>query len=308
MDTGQTRSDNRRSRMTRTRSGKRLMLTERDIELFRWLRRYRYLRSTYLHAFVGGASATRFKERLGDLFHEGYLDRPARQWEFADARSAPVVYEIGEPARRILTELGAESGERTLLSGGAHRQFLHANMICECLASIELATRCRSDLRFIPWAEIVGKMPSTTAQSATPNKLPVAQDAIIPDGLFGIEYTSDGQKAYRFFALEVDRGTMPISRTRAGQTSYLGKLLLYRQILDGRLYRSHWGIPNLFVLTLTLNEGRAEEILRHALGRFGECPLFLLKAAQQVQLRTASDRLLVEPWRRPGLPALAISG
>ncbi|MEJ0042771.1 MAG: hypothetical protein WDM81_11445 [Rhizomicrobium sp.] len=88
--------------MKRTRKGKRIELTERDIAIFRLLSQYRYLRSTYIHAFVGGASETRFKERLGDLFHEGYLDRPSQQWEFADARHMPAVHELGERGRRAL--------------------------------------------------------------------------------------------------------------------------------------------------------------------------------------------------------------
>src|SRR5271156_5031299 len=96
----------RRSRMRRRSTGKRIAITPRDIEIFRALGRYRYLRSTYLHALAGGASETRFKERLGDLFHEGYLDRPAKQWEFARARYQPVVYELGEGARRVLSESG----------------------------------------------------------------------------------------------------------------------------------------------------------------------------------------------------------
>ena len=53
--------------MRRTPLGKRLALTARDIEIFRRLAQYRYLPSTYLHVFAGGASETRFKERLGDL-------------------------------------------------------------------------------------------------------------------------------------------------------------------------------------------------------------------------------------------------
>ena len=76
--------------MRRLSLGKTLALTSRDLAIFRALAEYRYLRSTHLHAFSGGASETRFKERLGDLFHEGYLDRPSQQWEFADARTAPV--------------------------------------------------------------------------------------------------------------------------------------------------------------------------------------------------------------------------
>jgi hypothetical protein len=78
--------------MRRMSQGKRIALTPRDFDIFRWLCRYRYLRSTYLHAFVGGTSETRFKERLGDLFHEGYLDRPDQQWQFSGYLSSPVVY------------------------------------------------------------------------------------------------------------------------------------------------------------------------------------------------------------------------
>src|SRR5882757_3461186 len=116
---------NRRSRMQRTRTGRRIELSPRDIEIFKTLLRYRYLRSTYIHAFVGGASETRFKERLGTLFHEGYLDRPSRQWEFADARHMPVVHESGKGAEQALRACGmALEGPRMFLAASAHRQFL----------------------------------------------------------------------------------------------------------------------------------------------------------------------------------------
>jgi hypothetical protein len=150
----------RRSRMKRTRSGKRLELTLRDIAIFNLLRQYRYLRSTYIHAFVGGASVTRFKERLGDLFHEGYLDRPEAQWEFAGARHQPAVYEIGAGAIRALREVGQFSEERrTFSSGNGHRQFLHSLMISELLASLDLAVRANPNLRLIGWQEILERAP-----------------------------------------------------------------------------------------------------------------------------------------------------
>ena len=48
----------RRSKMRRTGTGRRIELTARDVEIFKLLGRYRYLRSTYIHAFVGGAFET----------------------------------------------------------------------------------------------------------------------------------------------------------------------------------------------------------------------------------------------------------
>ncbi len=161
--------------MQRTKSGRRIELSDRDMEIFKLLARYRYLRSTYIHAFVGGASETRFKERLGDLYHEGYLDRPAQQWEFADARCRPVVHELGSGGARVLHDVrdGTEQA-RTPLTTSAHRQFRHSLMICEALASMELGVRLGDSLRFIPWPEILARAPEATRASPAPFRLPVS--------------------------------------------------------------------------------------------------------------------------------------
>ncbi len=294
--------------MHRTRIGKRIELTQRDIAIFKLLRQYRYLRSTYIHAFVGGTSVTRFKERLGDLFHEGYLDRPGKQWEFADARHRPVVHEIGAGAVRVLRETPADNcGGRTFLSQTAHRQFLHSLMICEVLASLDLGMRPRSDLRLIGWPEVLDRAPEATRTSPSPFRIPVPSGGhLVPDGLFGIEYASGTTKSYRFFALEVDRGTMPVERSGAGQTSYLAKLARYKEVLAGSLYKTHWGLPNLLLLTVTQNSERQREIVRTALARFGESPQVLFKSVTDAELRIIATRLLSEPWDRVGLSPLAI--
>jgi len=290
----------RRSRIRRTRTGKRLALTPRDIDIFRAVSRYRYLRSTYLHAFVGGASETRFKERLGDLFHEGYLDRPSQQWQFADALHAPVVYESGEGARRALCESGIAVDEpRTLLAQTAHRQFQHSLMICELLASLEIATRGVPGLGFIPWSEVLARAPEATRASPRPFQLSLPSGAyLVPDGLFGLEYVQDAKKSYRFFALEADRGTMPVERSDKGQTSYLAKLAGYQGIIAQRAYKTTWGTPNLLVLTVTTSESRLQEIMQRLAANGGGHAAFLFKSAMGSDLRRPMLRLLLQPWQR----------
>jgi hypothetical protein len=297
----------RRSRMHRTRTGKSLALTSRDIAIFRVLSEYRYLRSTYLHAFAGGASETRFKERLGDLYHEGYVDRPAKQWEFARARYQPAIHEIDERAKRVLLEATTEhEAPRTYLSSAAHRQFEHALLICECLASIELAVRACPNLRFIAWAEILARMPEETRMSPLPFRIPIRNGTVIPDGLFGLEYRASSTRSYRFFALEVDRGTMPISRADSSQTSYLAKLAGYHDIIDRRLHKQHWGISSLFVLTVTTSPERLARMLSGC-AELSSSPLFLFKAPGPNALIVPRSGLLLEPWERADLPVLSIS-
>lgn len=299
----------RRSRMHRTRTGKRLALTDRDLEIFRALQRYRFLRSTYLHAFAGGSSEKRFVERLGDLFHEGYLDRPAQQWRFADARCLPVVYELGKGGRETLMAMDTSSPDPvTWFRDGPHRQFEHSLMVCEVLASIELGMRRRPDLRFIPWPEILAKAPESTRQSDKPYLLSSGNETVIPDAIFGLEYRRDGQNAFRFFALEADRGTMPIARASFRGTSMLTKLVAYQTLLATEIHRSRWGIPNLLVLTVTTNQSRCAELIRQFGQQSGAGPQFLFCAVGPLTSALARPRaeLLSEPWARPGLSSLYI--
>ncbi len=295
----------RRSRMHRTRTGKSLALTPRDLEIFRTLCRYRFLRSTYLHAFVGGKSEKRFKERLGDLFHEGYLDRPAEQWRFADARCMPVVHEIGKGGREVVAA-GSTPDTVSWLQDGPHRQFQHSLMIYEILASIELAGRDRDDIRFISWSEMLAKAPESTRRSAIPFQLTTSEGlSVIPDALFGIEYQHDDRKTYRFFALEADRGTMPIARTANTGTSILAKFEAYRSILSQEIYRSRLGIPNLLVLTMTTNPARAAEMVQRCETLTADGRQFLFRAFAGTTIPDQSA--LSQPWQRPCMPPLQIS-
>jgi hypothetical protein len=296
----------RRSRMHRTRTGKCLALTPRDLEIFRTLCRYRFLRSTYLHSFVGGESEKRFKERLGDLFHEGYLDRPTEQWRFADARCLPVVHELGKGGHEIITAASAPQPV-SWLRDGPHRQFEHSLMICDVLASIELAIRQWQDMRFIAWPEILAKAPENTRQSAKPYLLSATNsEAVMPDAIFGFEYCRDGRKAYRFFALEADRGTMPIARSNKDQTSYLGKIAAYREVIGRQIHKTHLGIPNLLVLTATTDEDRMADMMTRLDNSARDSSAFLFKTVNARTLRMPAPTLLFEPWQRAGQPALNI--
>jgi len=305
----------RRSRTHRSRRGKKLELSPRDLEIFRVLFRYRYLPSTSIHAFVGGASETRFKERLGDLFHEGYLDRPTKQWELAGCRHRPAVYEIGRGGLKVLRHSEAEDLEsRTWLGTQAHLQFHHSLMICDVLANVELESRTLSHLRFIPWSEIAAKMPNLVLHRSGPFRFMATTPhplTVIPDAIFGIEYHSGETRSYRFFALEADRGTMPIMRSQGAQSSYLKKLINYRAVFAANLCKTQLGVPNLLVLTVTTSERRKETIMRW-LGTVagGASAGFLFKSTTEQITKCAAGpecSYLKGTWMRTGFPPMCIS-
>jgi hypothetical protein len=310
--------------MHRMSVGKRIELTDRDIELFKLLNRYRYLRSNFLYAFLGGDSEIRFKERLGHLFHDGrHINRPEQQWQYANCRYMPVVYELDDRGEQVLRERGLTQGDRPLLKKGrmgAYRQFAHELMICDCMASIELGVRQNQNLRFISWQEIVAKAPEGTRKLDNLFAIPVsishsfsssatvqrADINIVPDGLFGLEYAHDGQKTYRFFALEADRNTLPVTRSNLHQTSYLRKVLAYRQIAAQNIHKSHLGLPMLLVLTVATNEPHMTSIMSlvKELAHEGKSKLFLFKTMTTVgdfkKAPEPAGHMLTDPWQRVG--------
>lgn len=205
-----------------------------------------------------------------------------------------------------MREYGCGEKDQRQVAATANRLFLHALMICEALTSIELATHLDSCLRFIAWPEILARAPEAARTSKTPFRLPLSSGGyVVPDGVFGIEYRTGEAKTYRFFALEADRGTMPITRADPKQTSYLGKLAAYQEIIGRRVHKTGWGISSLLVLTLTTSAARCSEMLAK-LGASGS-PAFLFKAAEGKALSQPLPSLLLKPWERAGFPPLSIA-
>jgi len=310
----------RRSRLRRESLGNRIELTERDIEIFKLLKRYRYLRSTFLYAFVGGKNETRFKERLGALYHEGrHIDRPKEQWQFAGARYAPAVYELDRAGEAVLRELGEEL--KPVVHAYGKHQFSHTLMISETLASIELGTRRVSSVRLICGDDIVASAPQVTQAHRNPFALPVsithtfahektesAAFDLIPDALFGLAYQEqDGGKSYRFFALEAERENR-VAASSLKQTSFLKKVLGYRNIAARETYRTRLGIPNLIVLVVTGSQARIETMKKVVMdvtaGKGSSIFLFrpLPALADPFKAVAPGTDLFSGPWQRAGHP------
>ena len=240
---------NRRSRFKRTRIGKRIVITERDIEILSLLFRYRYLRAPQLISFLQPKSKKRFIERLGDLFHEtGLIDRPSAQWRHFDARCTPMIYELSATGLAFLESHNQVSQRATTQSRrkrtGTNIQFDHAMMIVDALVGIELATIANPDQRFVCVDEILARAPKIVRDAPNPLSVPVTiqpskafpsikspwNTHIIPDGLYGIEYLINGEKRYRFWALECEN-TSPGWRSSLKKSSLARKRAAYDALI-----------------------------------------------------------------------------
>jgi hypothetical protein len=287
--------------------------TDRDIEVFKLLARFRYLPADYIHAFVGG-NGKALGRRLNLLSRKPnlYLARPPQQRHSAAANHRPLIYTLDERGSRALPERGLPLPPRTTV-----RNFAHELMVAQVTASIELGTKENGSVRVITWSEILesDKTPKATRDSATPS-LRVAYSLnshtctseITADAFpFGLERVNDAGRTYLFFpGIEADCGTEPIDSRDSHRSSIAKKFAAYMAVAEQALYRSHFGFPNFFVPFITTNVRRMQSMMqlleRATEGRGSKMFLFktfpLFTSAAKPPLPTG--HVLTEPWSRVG--------
>lgn len=218
-----------------------------NLETFKALDRYRYLRSNFVAAYHGGSQQHR-KRDLGTLKRQGLLSTPVQQKDSANYRYTPRVYELSSKGKAAL---GAHGITPTHWVG--ERQFWHQLMVADIVMSIEIACKKRG-LRFRHRKDIIGTVPLTFSTSIT-HEFPKHTDRysgeLQPDELFAINNTH--------FILEADRQNEPITRSTLATSSYLRKILQYRAVLKSGAYKEL--IPNMLVLNITTSLTHADNIM-----------------------------------------------
>jgi hypothetical protein len=294
--------------------------TERDIEIFRLLARYRYLTSDYIYAFVGG-NPKALSRRLNLLSRKPnlYLARPHQQRESASANHRPLIYELDERAIRLLRELGASPPPKSY-----HRNFAHELMTTQIMASFELGTKEHSHVRLITWSEILSKehTPLLTRESSSPATIPVTFSMrgeahslkVTADAQpFGLERVIGGNRSYLFFpGIETDCATEPLDASDADRSSLAKKFAGYTAIAEQGIYRSHFGFPNFFVPIITSSLARMHSMMR-LLEKMTDghgSKMFLFKMFPTFTSfdppPKAGGHMLSEPWLRVGYPPLLL--
>jgi len=281
-----------------------------DVEIFDAIQRHGPLPTHLLYEFAEhlrpGFRA--HADRLTKFYHGAentppMLSRPPQQFASFAARYQPLIYDLTEGGKQVL----AEAGRRDRYTPRHTDHFLHRLMGASVSASIELLARQRG-IEFIPAERILTHPRCPESARTSPNPLAIAipggRGSVIPDNLFGLRYAGDG---YRFFAIEIDRSTESIERKTWKQNAFAKKVHAYCDILRSRAFETHWGIPNLLVLTVTTNRSHMFNILRY-LTKVDD-PLserFLFKAEPMfgVNWRVPREVLthLFAPWERADAP------
>jgi len=250
-----------------------LRLTDDDLAIIRHVARHRFLRSTHILKLMPERSGKKLIERLGALYHNGYLDRPRAQLDYyATAGSAPLVHALGNRGALALAEVdGMDRGQIdwTWKNRSVGRLFIeHTLLIADVMVAADCATRSLPDVRLIDVRQILAAAPATTRNADNPLKLKtrahhadkVVDLAVVPDAVFGLDFTVERKRKY--FLLEADRATMPIMRADVDQTSFARKLVAY--LAGGgkaNTFGAHLGVGNFRVLTVTTSRERTATMI-----------------------------------------------
>jgi DNA-binding Lrp family transcriptional regulator len=254
----------RRPRFHRAAEPPAFRLTDDDVIIIRLLAQHRFLRSTHIAALVG-RSLDRTNDRLSRLFHAGYIDRPRAQLDYyPTAGSGPMVYALGDLGAHLMLERDRTQSANVEWSrkNPEGRQFIeHQLEIVDFQVALERAVRDRTNIGLLHSAELIAGFAEQTRSRRNPLALRVSishnggvhEIGLVPDLIFGIAF-SDGSR--RCFMLEIDRGTMPISRSDFRQTSFERKCYAYLTAHAGKEHERHFGWKNFRVLTVTTDDHR----------------------------------------------------
>ena len=307
----------RRTRYHRQPTGKHVTPGDREVVWFRKLWQHGPLPTGYLHAYTRDLTPSLgvVKNRLGDLYHENstphggaYIERPSQQ-NSVITKYQDAVYEADSAAEQFLKERGLIPHA----SFPSKKTNYHHRFMVACVtASIELACR-DAGITFTSSAELLKRAPSGELKVplTISHKGHYTNTPLVPDAYFGLRYADQRVRA---FLVEADRENEPIVRANLDQTSYLRKILQYRQLMENGRYKEHFGIKTgMVILNITTSFAHMEHIIAKVMelteGRgcnyllFKVCPNF----ADKLIVPSVLSELLTTPWRRAGHADMDIS-
>lgn len=277
------------------------VLTERDFTILRQVLRHRFLRTAHLVQLVPG-SAQQVRRRLQLLYHHGYLERPRCQIDYYHrGGSRQMAYGLGNRGFALLKERLQLPHHRLDWDGrraAVGRLFLeHALQTADFLVRMELACRDNLWLRYVPGEDVA--LPEATRAHRQPWhwQVPLKRGeklGLVPDGVFALEWLhpTDAQKHTLCF-VELDRGTMPVTRKDFRRSSFFRKLLAYQQSWEQGILQRRFGAHRFRVLTVTSSAERRDHLRQACEGLGTGRGLFLF--TDQATL-AATPQPLQLPW------------
>lgn len=265
------------------------VLTDRDLEIFRVVNRYRYLRTGQIKRLVFPDNTTEqsTRRRLKYLFHNGYLGRVMPFVRIGEG-SSETAYYLDKAGRDLLEQAGEEVGGYA--SGGqVKHQFLdHALDISEFRVNLELALADHPAVeihRFTADFEVKGQTAGAIGKKRyklydeVTHPVTRAPFVVYPDALIVLKGKGKHEDYQRLYFLEIDRGTEALNVIK-------DKVIGYSLYLKQKVFAKFGKFDKNFVVLLQINSKKRAENIRHFLTGIDGAELVWITDTSQVKQET----------------------
>ena len=152
-----------------------LWLTEDDKKIIAHVGAHRFRRAPDIARFIN-RPPKKIVERLTELFHAGYLDRPQAQLEFfTPSNRPPYVYALGTKGAALLAELHGDAAPKidwTDKNRAVGRPFIHHSLLIgDVMTAAERVAPAHPGVQLITAKHILAAAPEKTQRSVNPWKL-----------------------------------------------------------------------------------------------------------------------------------------
>jgi hypothetical protein len=260
----------RAKRFHRAENPRPMTITARDLTLLAHVARHRFLTSSQLIALDGG-SPQGVLRCLRALYDHGLLDRPTSQLAtLHDSGPKHFVYGLAQRGARLLHEYGhhvktnVDWSEKNRRSGAIF--LAHTVAVADFLVQVEIACRGKATT-LIREEEIIRAAPEetrTARESLRWEAVSIVQGrrerwSVVPDGVFGLDF---GDNTQAYFLIEIDRGTIPVSRGAGDHRSIRRKLKTYYDGWRAQRHIEQFAIKQMRVLTVTSSPKRVQNMVQ----------------------------------------------
>lgn len=292
----------RRPRFTRAGTGT-LPLRAIHEAILAQVGRFGLLNSSQLEQLVPAISGDRLRKHAADLYHHGYLERPAGQQAalYTGPGSRPMVYTLSRAGARMLqVRLGTspallpraksrvedKAGAAlappkplgtwpALLSGDVgHGYLAHELLVRDVLCAAEVACRSVPALQLKLWPDLVAEVPVADQAAEWRVRVRLADVertvSVRPDAIVAFKnHQAPDERSVRHAFVELDRATMPIMRRDLYGSSVMRKWLAYSASEQQGIFSERLGARRARVLIVTTSEKRVRAMVE-AFGSMAE--------------------------------------
>lgn len=260
-------------------------ITDRDLDIFTDFYTHVLLNSDHLAAIHGNSDGhrRRLRRRIQKLREAGYIK------DLKTPIDRPKEFVLAQRGMNALSDARSFAPKR-MSTPRSTRQFRHHDLaLSDFTVAVDLLVRSLESARLIDELELIHRSPRLDVRShrgwpvSFRHEENTLEHWVKPDRFLGIEFADrPTNQNVRYFAIEIDRGTMPLQASSLHKASILRKLLAYQATHVDAVLQEHFVIPHAYTLFIAPGRRRrdnmvklAQEVVRH--DRAAEAMLFAVQ-------------------------------